>query len=235
MGFRVQLYVDALQYQEIEKNKMTKFLYSEKIVPLLQPVLFVLYNGKKTLPDISNLSMSYCFKREDSSIINSNELTVTIYNINFGHNQELMERMPEIYEYSYFVDKTRKYEKKGFSRDEVIKRSVSDCIANNIMVKYLEKNYNKVANMYTMSEDYEDYLIYQGEKKGHRKGVKKGVEMGVKKGVEMGVKKGVEMGKDELSLQIVKKMLANGLTPSFISKNTGIPLVEVKKLKEKVL
>jgi predicted transposase/invertase (TIGR01784 family) len=155
--------------------------------------------------------MSFCFKREDSSIINSNELTVTIYNINFGHNQELMKRMPEIYEYSYFVDKTRKYEKKGFSRDEVIKRSVSDCIANNIMVKYLEKNYNKVVNMYTMSEDYEDYLIYQGEKKGEKKGVKKGV------------------------FQVAKKMLANGFTPSIVSKNTGIPLVEVKKLKEKLL
>jgi predicted transposase/invertase (TIGR01784 family) len=68
-----------------------------------------------------------------------------------------------------------------------------------------------VLDMYIMDEDYADYLRDLGMKKGLRKGIKKG------------------------TLQVVKKMLANGVTPSFISKNTGIPLVEVKKIKDKVL
>ena len=40
-------------------------------------------------------------------------------------------------------------------------------------------------------------------------------------------------GKLEGEIQLIRKMLTNGVDPAFIAKNTGFPLSKIKELKDK--
>jgi predicted transposase/invertase (TIGR01784 family) len=55
---------------------------------------------------------------------------------------------------------------------------------------------------------------------------KRGMEQGMEKGVEIGIDKGLEIAKVEFA----KKLLAEGLDISLISRTTGLPIEEIEKL-----
>ena len=51
-------------------------------------------------------------------------------------------------------------------------------------------------------------------------------------GKEQGIEQGIEQGMQQKEIEIAKNLLANGLDPDFVSKNTGLALATVKKLQE---
>jgi len=65
------------------------------------------------------------------------------------------------------------------------------------------------------------------------RGFKKGIVQGREEGREEGREKGLEEGLEQASIQIAKNLLAEGSTPEFIQKITGLSLETVKKLKDK--
>jgi recombination-promoting nuclease RpnB len=52
--------------------------------------------------------------------------------------------------------------------------------------------------------------------------------------IEKWIQQGMEKGKLEGKLELVEKMLLNGVEPAFISKNTGITLNQVKEIQDKL-
>ena len=61
--------------------------------------------------------------------------------------------------------------------------------------------------------------------------MEKGMEMGMKQGMEKGRAEGMEEGMNQRSLEIAKKMLANGMDDESVMDMTGLTTEEIKLLK----
>ena len=61
--------------------------------------------------------------------------------------------------------------------------------------------------------------------------MEKGMEMGMKQGMEKGRAEGMEEGMNQRSLEIAKKMLANGMDDASVMDMTGLTAEEIKLLK----
>jgi len=75
------------------------------------------------------------------------ELIAQVYNINCGHNPEILKRCETLANYSKFVDKLQEFQKKGIKLEESIRPVIEYCIKNNIMKKYLQEHGSEVFNM----------------------------------------------------------------------------------------
>ena len=71
----------------------------------------------------------------------------------------------------------------------------------------------------------------KGMKQGMEKGMKQGMEKGMKQGMEKGMKQGMEEGMNLRSLEIAKKMLANGMDDASVMDMTGLTAEEIRLLK----
>ena len=80
--------------------------------------------------------------------------------------------------------------------------------------------------------------IAEGMKQGMEKGMKQGMEKGMKQGIEKGMKQGIEKGRAEgmsqRSLEIARKMRANGMDEASIMDMTGLTAEEIKLLKAEI-
>ena len=65
----------------------------------------------------------------------------------------------------------------------------------------------------------------------YQKGIEKGRAEGIEEGMEKGMKKGMKKGMNQRSLEIAKKMLANGMDDASVMDMTGLTEEEMKLLK----
>ena len=57
-----------------------------------------------------------------------------------------------------------------------------------------------------------------------------GLEEGLEKGLEQGLEQGLEKGHEEEKMEIARKMRSDGLPDDIISKYTGLPIEEIKRI-----
>ena len=133
MPLRFLMYLSDL-YSAMVKGKN---LYGTKRIPLPAPGFVVFYNGQAEQPDRETLylSDSYMIKEEEVSL----ELKVDILNINIGHNKELLEAYRTLGEYAEYVSRVRRYAKE-MPIGEAVERTIEECIRENILREFLEKN-----------------------------------------------------------------------------------------------
>ena len=93
MPLRMLLYLAKLYYNSIPSDDL---LYKEAIIQLPKPEFYVFYNGEQEYPEIKQLHLSDAWNNSSAPI----ELTVTVYNINYGHNKELEEKCHALMEYA---------------------------------------------------------------------------------------------------------------------------------------
>ena len=90
------------------------------------------------------LSDSYANKE----IPDDMDLVVTMLNINYGHNAELMKKCEALYGYSLYISKYREYNKsRNFTHSESAKKAIDYCINNNVMTKFFEERRKEVVGM----------------------------------------------------------------------------------------
>jgi predicted transposase/invertase (TIGR01784 family) len=63
----------------------------------------------------------------------------------------------------------------------------------------------------------------------YEEGIERGLEQGLNQGREEGLEQGLEQGRKE-KLIIARNLLAEGSTPEFVQKITGLSLDEIAKL-----
>ena len=85
------------------------------------------------------------------------ELRVQVYNINYGHNRELMEKCPTLEAYAKFTAVGRKYIAEGMGRQEAYSQAVEYCIEHDILKEFLQKNKSEVVGMLLEEFDAEKY------------------------------------------------------------------------------
>ena len=71
----------------------------------------------------------------------------------------------------------------------------------------------------------------EGKEEGLAEGREKGLAEGMEKGLAEGMEKGLAEGMEKRSLEIARKMLANGMDAATVMEITGLPESQLKQLK----
>ena len=71
----------------------------------------------------------------------------------------------------------------------------------------------------------------EGKEEGLAEGMEKGLAEGMKKGLAEGVEKGLAEGMEKRSLEIARKMLANGMDAATVMEITGLSESQLQQLK----
>ena len=197
-------------------------IYSTKLIRLPALHYAVFYNGSRSAPDVQELRLSDAFEKPGSCV----ELIVKVYNINAGHNEELMRHCGVLSEYAGLVEKIRTFEAQGHTLETAIQLAVDACIHEGILADILTKHKAEVVGMLfteydeakTMQmfreEAYEDGRkdgFDEGEKKGRKDGFDEGEKKGRKDGFDEGEKKGHKDGFDEGEKKGAKKGLLTAI------------------------
>jgi hypothetical protein len=141
MAIRLLMYV-ARVYEKIIDSKT---IYSSKKRLIPRPEFIVLYNGRDPYPDESILKLSDSFAEAASlGFITDNppplELTIKVYNINHGHNENIAGNCQRLFGYSTLVDKFREFENVAPDKESAMKMAIKFCIEHNIMKDFFEAN-----------------------------------------------------------------------------------------------
>lgn len=124
MPLREFQYCSRLLNKWIEENNMD--IYGKKLIRLPAPRCYVFYNGTEEQADKEILRLSDAFIKPAEGC----EWTVTMLNINKGHNLELMNKCKILQEYSDFVAMVR-----SISKTMQIEQAVEQTV-----VTFIERN-----------------------------------------------------------------------------------------------
>lgn len=169
MPVRFLIYLTEEYQKFIERAR--KSLYGSRTISLPMPKCVVFYNGEEEMPDAWELRLSDAFHGEkDEADV---ELRVQVYNINYGHNRELMKKCPTLEAYAKFTAVGRQYIAEGMERQEAYSQAVEYCIENNILKEFLQKNKSEVVGMLLEefdAEKYERTIREEGREEGKEQG-----------------------------------------------------------------
>lgn len=175
MPVRFLIYL-AEEYQKLLSQAETS-LYGTGQVFLPAPQCIVFYNGKKEIPEEQVLKLSDAFENKNRQA--DVELTVRMYNINYGHNIKLLEKCRTLEEYAKFVAIAREYLVKEKDRQEALSNAINYCIDHDILSEILRKYRGEVLGMLLEEFDAVKYeRTIRGE--GREEGVEQGIENLVK-------------------------------------------------------
>lgn len=108
------------------------------------------------------------------------ELTVRMLNINYGHNELLMEKCTVLKEYSKLVSVIRSYMLVEKDIQTALSRAMDDCIAKDILKEFLQKNRAEVLGMLLEefdAEKYERTIRGEGREEGLKVGIRCSIEI----------------------------------------------------------
>lgn len=183
MPVRFLLYL-AQEYQTVIEQA-EESLYGTKQIVLPTPQCVVFYNGTKDMLDEQVLRLSDAFQNKRSRA--DVELTVRMYNINYGHSSALLEKCRVLGEYAEFVSVAREHVSERKNTETALLDAVNYCIENGILKDFLRKNRAEVLGMLLEEFDVEKYersLKKEGREEGIREGIEQGIEQGIRCMVE---------------------------------------------------
>ena len=149
MPLRGFLYFAKMYESYLETHKLNRHQKSRISLPF--PRYIVFYNGEKDVPEVFEMRLSDSFdkKDEDPAV----ECIAKLININYGHNQELLNSCKRLHDYSYFVACVRDYLKQGNEQKTAVVKAVDECIEKGILEDVLLKHRAEVENMFLTTYD----------------------------------------------------------------------------------
>ena len=129
------------------------------------------------------------------------EVTAIMLNINFGQNKKIMKTCAPLNDYSKFVSYVKMNQRKGLAVQDAVSIAVEKAIEENLLDGFFAEHRAEVIGM--ILTEYDEEFVHKGW-------------------FEDGVKKG--------QIDIIKSMLAFGMTPEKISECTKIPLETIRNL-----
>lgn len=153
-------------------------LYGTSLVKIPAPKFIVFYNGVDFQPELQILKLSDAFEtdREQPQL----ELIVSVYNINLGHNTELLDTCHLLKEYAQYVEQVRIFAK-NMPFADAVECAVTHCIDNGILAEFLFRNraeaiavsifeYNEEKHMKSEREEWHKIGLEEGRKEGLKAG-----------------------------------------------------------------
>ena len=202
MPFRCLEYVTRI-YEEIVPLKTR---YAEKVFKIPNPDFYVVYVGKKELPQEQELYLSDAFYDNDESNL---ELVVKLKNCSDSKKLPITGTCDILKEYCQFIELVEKnYNRRNPKRS--FKKAIENAIKQGILVDYLNRKSREVINMLSAKYDYK-------------------MDIAVKK------EEAFQDGQQQKAIDSATNLLKmNILTPEQIAGAIGLSLAEVIKLKEQI-
>ncbi|MCL2181230.1 MAG: Rpn family recombination-promoting nuclease/putative transposase [Treponema sp.] len=211
IALRLLLYIAEL----LKKKVKGKSIYSSKKIKIPWPEFYVLYNGTEPFPDYKIVKLSELFEKPQDLGLPERympllELEAKVININEGRNADILNRCRKLAEYSTLISRVYHYRNEFNDLGEAIKKAVDYCHKHDILKEYLEVYGSEVLNMLYTKWNMEDAK-------------------------EVWREEGREEGREESHKEIAWNMLANGSTPEYIQKITGLDLETIIDLNNREL
>ena len=178
-----------------------KSIYSKKLIQLPAPEFYVLYNGKDPWKDNSKLYLSSAFAENQHNL----ELVVTVRNIRYNKDNELLQKYKPLHDYSFFVYDVEKRVANGDSLADAIRSATDYCINHNIMRDYLSANYEEVFEMMSLRWNEKDAKKYWQ-------------------------KEAREEGRMSATIAFIKNLISMRMPYSDIAKATNTSIEEVQRI-----
>ena len=207
MPVRFLIYLGQ-EYQKIVTEYGLEKLYGSELLRLPTPRCVVFYNGETDAPEecVLRLSDAYEHKEAEPDV----ELKVRMININFGHNQKLMEKCHRLWEYAFFVDQLNRGLRSGIGLQNAAESAIEYCIGQGVLEDILTMGRREVLGM-ILSEYNEKKVQEYLKKEAKEIGYHEGWEEGRKQGWEHGQKQGLEQGREEGQKQGLEQGRKQGL------------------------
>ena len=169
---RMLLYVARLMYSMISRKE----LYREKAIGLPAPRFAVFYNGTAKMPAKAELKLSDQYEvRQDNPDL---ELKVTVYNINSDKGKDVLNKSRTLYEYTEFVERTRKAlegKRTDEERREAMNRVIDQCMADGILVKLLTERRDEImeTSIFQYDQEAHEWALHED---GYDEGIQQGIQ-----------------------------------------------------------
>lgn len=178
-------------YAENQKNNIN--LYSSALQKFPAPRFICFYDGLQSAPEKTVLSLEDAFSEGSHSDIS---IRVTMYNINFGKNKQLMDDCSPLKEYSMFVKEVRNGLAEGLTIEDAISRAIDKLPDDGSIKSFLVNHKNEVTSMCLTEYD---------EQKNLNAFKEEGILIGIERGKKEGKKEGeIKLGK------LIEKMITMG-------------------------
>lgn len=177
MPVRGLFYLARIYQNYIKKMDLNIYSSGQIQIPLPVPVYVVFYNGGKAEDEYQELKLSDAFMKSEFTGQAALECNVMVININLGHNEELLENCKILWEYAYFVNEVRENQEHGFSIEEAVRKAQKNCIEQDILKEFLEKNSAEVKDVILEEfnqEKYEEGIREEERQKGRIEGRQEG-------------------------------------------------------------
>lgn len=176
MPMRFLIYAGMLYSKYIEGNNgYHRFSKQQQKAPTPKCICF--YNGTDNKQDRMILSLSDAFEKDSEPDI---EVKVTMININYGHNKELLNACKPLNEYAWFIDKIRNSKTNVF--EESVDMALTEMPDDFIIKSFLMANRAEVKHMCITEYDESRTLAEQREE-GRAEGVLNTLTTLVRKGL----------------------------------------------------
>lgn len=152
MPMRFLIYAGMVYSKYIETNKSYhKYSSLQQKAPTPRCICF--YNGTDKKEDKTVLKLSDSFSSESDI-----EVQVTMINVNYGHNQELMKACKPLEEYAFFVERIRINQKYADTLEEAVDKALMDMPEDSLIKSFLIANQAEVKMMCITEYDEERTL-----------------------------------------------------------------------------
>ena len=213
MPVRFLIYL-AQEYQLLVEST-DKSLYGSELIPLPTPQCVVFYNGTADTPDEYELRLSSAFSNQD--VEPAVEVVVNVININYGHNEHLMQGCGLLSQYAQFVAATREYANKYDNREEAMNAAIEYCIEHGILEDILRKHRSQVLGSLLEEFDEKKYArtlraegYESGREEGYEAGRTDGFTEGEQCGLELGIERGIAKGAEQERYRLLVKLVKDG-------------------------
>ena len=207
MPLRFLSYVDEL-YKRYTSTSHKK-IYGDDLIKIPAPEFYVFYDGNDTSFEQQTLKLSDAFGTQSNKL----ELTVHVYNLADGMNDELKRKCLPIGEYSIFSNAYKHFRQQKMEIDHAVDAAIKYCLENNVMVDYLKNNQKEVIDMFGFEwneKEEREALLEIGEERGRLEGKIEGKLEGKIESIK-------ELMRN-LNLSPEKAMTALGIAPSEFSR-----------------
>ena len=202
MPFRCLEYVTRI-YEGIVPVKQR---YAEKVYKIPNPDFYVVYVGKKTMPQEMELKLSDAFYTKDSSKL---ELVVKVKNCSDSKLLPIVKNCSILEQYCRFIEIVEQNYNKLWPRSS-FRKAIYQAMEEGVLTEYLDRKSREVINMLCAKYDYK-------------------MDIAVKK------EEAFQDGKEAKAIEAAKNLLKmNLLTPEQIAQAEDLPLEKVLELQAQI-
>ena len=165
LPMRILIYAGMVYAKYVETSD-DYYIYSSKQQKAPVPKCICFYNGADKKADRTILKLSDSFPEGSDPDI---EVKVTMININYGQNKELMEACQSLKDYSWLVDKIRSNKKKMSSLEAAVDAALTAMPNDSVIKSFLLENQAEVKRM-CITEYNEEKVFAQQRDEGKAEG-----------------------------------------------------------------